>query len=521
MQENRKHLSSDDVGILLLIAAVLFGGWFRIYPALVVDFPIGDGGMFYKIIEALMENGRRLPAYVQYNGLDIPFAYPPLAFYLAAYIGEMFQVSILDLLIWMPAITLVFILPCIYYLALIMLRSPLQAGMTTFLFAFMPRVITWLIMGGGVSRSLGQLFMVLAISQIYLLFLTRKPRYIFSSIVFSAAVCLTHPEAALHTAGAALLIWFFLGRNRETARDAVLVGIGTILFASPWWISVLVRFGVDPFVAAGQTGLHSPLIMLQLFFSFSEEPFLTTITIFSIVGFFIQVAKREYFLPCWTLFHFLLEPRSAANVSIVPMAMLASICVTELILPGIAKAAHESRAKGSSVIFRSVAEKIFMGYLTISTMFGMLYFEWQHMKNVISEDMWRMMAWVKHHTQKESEFLIITGRPSLFGDYVNEWFPVLAERRSNTTIQGYEWTSAEDFAKMVEALRKIQLCDENLPALVCIEDAAQQAQIRYSHVLVVRSTTLGGNLMYELELSERYSRIHETNTMVLYALDVP
>ncbi len=53
-------------------------------PFVGTDFPLNDGGLFATMIQDLVNNRLLLPASTTYNGLDIPFAYPPLAFYVAA-----------------------------------------------------------------------------------------------------------------------------------------------------------------------------------------------------------------------------------------------------------------------------------------------------------------------------------------------------------------------------------------------------------------------------------------------------
>lgn len=46
----RKKLSSNDIGILFLLAAIIFGTWFRINPPQTAGLPINDGALFFKQI---------------------------------------------------------------------------------------------------------------------------------------------------------------------------------------------------------------------------------------------------------------------------------------------------------------------------------------------------------------------------------------------------------------------------------------------------------------------------------------
>ena len=56
----------------------------RAVPLVAAGFPLNDGGLFYAMAEDVRRAGFALPMYSSYNGVGIPFVYPPLAFYLAA-----------------------------------------------------------------------------------------------------------------------------------------------------------------------------------------------------------------------------------------------------------------------------------------------------------------------------------------------------------------------------------------------------------------------------------------------------
>src|SRR5574341_1321991 len=145
--------SQEEWGFLLAMLAAIFGGWVRLFPPAIAGFPINDGGLFTLMTRAVQENGLRLPAYVQYNGLNVPFAYPPLAFYMGALLADLFHLDIVEILRWLPASVLIGTIPAFYGLAKSVLNSQFKAGLATLLFAFTPRSMTWQIMGGGLTRS--------------------------------------------------------------------------------------------------------------------------------------------------------------------------------------------------------------------------------------------------------------------------------------------------------------------------------------------------------------------------------
>ena len=515
----KQKLTSDDIGILLFVAALIIGAWFRLYPPGIAGFPINDGGLFYKMIEAIQVNNYRLPGFVQYNGLNIPFAYPPLAFYLANLVTDIFHTTIFNTLLWLPAIILIAGIPAIYYLASVVLKSRFQAGLATFLYALLPRSITWLIMGGGITRSFGQLFLILATANIYLLFTTKQKKYLIHSILFSSLLCLTHPEATLHAIVIAVLLLLFYGKNKEGIINSLFVAFGTLILTSPWWITMVLRFGLNPYFSAAQTGLHGFNNLIVLFVPFSEEPFLTIIALLAVIGIAVKIAKGEYLLPIWYVLPFLIEPRNAPNVSIIPMAFLASIALTDLIFPTLSKFESNLRNMEFNITLQSRAEKFLFSYLSVCLFIGMLYFGLDISENRVSPKTKDAFEWIKLNTPENGKFINITGQTNVFADFTNEWFPVFTNRTSLTTIQGYEWMDGVLFNEYVAQMQKLQLCMASSYALDCVESTAGKSGMKYDYIYVTRingDRTWGNNLIYELRNSKSYAPVYEQENIMIF-----
>ena len=513
---HKRKLTSDEFGILVFLFALILGTLFRILLPLAAQFPINDGALFYRMIEAVQNNNFKLPVYIDYNGLLIPFAYPPLGFYVAGFIGVWFQIPTLQIVLWMPAIILCITLPFVFLLAKSILKSTMQAGVATLLYALLPRALTWMIMGGGVTRSLGNLFLILATLYIYKVFVVTKPKNIAGAILFSGLVCLTHPEAVVHTVLTAALLYIFFGMNKKGTRDGLLIGIGTIIITSPWWLTILTRFGVSPFWAAGQTGFHSVFSWLNIFNAFSEEPLHTIIGVFAILGIIIQVAKKQYYLPIWYIAPFIVEPRNAPNVAILPMVLLASICITELIVPEITRI--EALFNNQSKMSRpNRTVKIFYLYLVSALIIGMLAFETDLFNKRLSKGLQASYEWVQENTDQTAQFLILTGDTGIFTDYANEWFPVLAERRSLTTIQGYEWVSDVDFSGKMEVLAKLQSCTDDIKPVECIESQTYSNSLNFDYILVTKDGIKTGALLSSLFNSDNYNVFYESYEIIIFA----
>jgi hypothetical protein len=483
MAKSGKKLSTDELGILLLIAAILFGTWFRLYTVSTAGFPINDGGLFYKMIQAVQANHYRLPEYVQYNGLKIPFAYPPLVFYLNSIMADVAGIDPLSLLLWMPAITLIAIIPVVYYLASLLLQSRLQAGLAALLYALLPSAMAWTIMGGGITRSAGQLFHLLTLTSVYLLFTRRRNKYLVLSVLFGSLVCITHPEAALHTAGISILFLLFFGRDRYGITRALLVAGGIFLVTSPWWITMLERYGLDPYLSIARTGLHGFSYAVALFTPLSGEPFLTIIAILAVLGVAVKIAKKDYLLPIWFVFPFFLEPRSAVNFCIFPMVLLASVALTELIFPALAGMEASARNRKFETFLQSRTEKILFFYLLGCLLIGMQYYALNHSSNHISPGVMEGFEWVRNSTPAGSKFIILTGKTDVFADYTNEWFPIFADRQSLTTVQGHEWLDGNGFSDRVRTIQHLQQCSSDPSPLLCAAKKADEAGLEYDYIM--------------------------------------
>ena len=111
-----------------------------------------------------------LPHFTTYNLSDIPYAYPPLGMYIAAILASLFKVSEIDLLRWIPAVASSIVLPVFYWLSLQISANKTKSFVTIIFLAFLPGSFDWLIMGGGLTRSFGILFFLLAVGHVYKLF---------------------------------------------------------------------------------------------------------------------------------------------------------------------------------------------------------------------------------------------------------------------------------------------------------------------------------------------------------------
>jgi len=520
--KNLRRLTQEEIGVLLALLATIFGGWVRLFVPGIAGFPINDGGLFYVMVRAVQQNGFQLPTFVQYNGLNIPFAYPPLGFFIGAFLSNTLRMSILDLLRWLPAIVLIATVPSFYALARAVLRSSFQAGVAALIFALTPRAMTWPIMGGGLTRSFGLLFFILALASIHRLFAEGGKRALALSIIFSGLLVMTHPEATVHAVGFGILFWIAKGRDRAGTLKALYVGLGTLVLAALWWVPLLLRFGADPFLAAAQTGSHSALaILYPLFAVLTDEPLMTFVAVLGVIGFAIRLAQRDYLLPVAYVLPFVVDPRSSATYAMIPLAMLAGITISEAILP---KLAGQGNAPEGHP-FQSRAGLAFMLFLGFYLLGSTLYFGTQLAATTLSQSNQQAFDWISVNTPPVSRFVVITGDDQLFCNAVTEWFPALTGRVSVTTIQGKEWLGGGQYAQAVSLESGVQACLGGSVPLSCIE----QYHVKFDYLYIARQTPLKTlcrvvtparrteGLIAELGQDSHYRLAYETEDVAIFS----
>ena len=137
-------------------------------------------------------------------------------------------------------------------------------------------------------------------------------------------------------------------------------------------------------------------------------------------------------------------------------------------------------------------------------------------------------AWIRSNTAPKSRFLILTGNVELFCDPFQEWFPVLTERTSETTIQGREWLAGKNFVDVMGNIQVLQDCLSSDTSLACINKTTSKSNMQYDYLLITRKTditnscrTIGGKyqgdtLILDLQNKNNYQMVYQTSDLAVY-----
>jgi hypothetical protein len=461
---------------LLLGAAIALGILVRLLPVLRFDFPLNDGGLFYQMSVELQRAGYAIPHFTGYNGDQIPFAYAPLGFYVAALLGHTPE-GILAAVRWLPVIVTILGIPAFVLLARRLLPNERTVIAATFAYALLPRAFLWMIMGGGLTRSFGMLFATLALWQAHALYTTRSWRHAIPMAAFAALRVLSHIGTAPFLAVSIALMWVAFGRHRHGTVASIAVAALTLTLTAPWWAAVVAEHGLAPFRAAQASGgsvlsgsaarWSVRLALARLTIGITGEPLFPVIYVAGLLGALVELTRRRWMLPAWWLLIVLADIRAPGTYSAIPIAMLAGVAVTEAFVPLLRQ--WRARATGSRPRSFTLAGVTFSrwsaGVLTALVAYATFALTIRS-PSVISEIPFlasldrgdrTAMQWVATSTPAQSRVLVISGA-AWANDRVAEWFPVLAQRHSVATVQGSEWLPNGEFTRRYDASEALADC---------------------------------------------------------------
>ncbi len=477
---------TESTKMAVLAIALCVGAAVRILPLQSSNFPLMDGGMFFAMVRDLQASHFELPAFTSYNGMKIPFAYPPLALYLSAAIQSLFQWPLEEILRWLPFTISMLTIVAFYAFARVILHSEWTVLSATLICALLPEPIHWMLMGGGLTRSVGFLLAILSLRSIYLMYASGRKKDLIWAAIFSSGVVLSHPQMSWFVAYSAALMLLFLGRNIRSIVNSLIVGIGVIVVTSPWWILVLSRHGLAPYMASTNHGWSIAGGLGWLLLSGGTgEPFVPILAFVAILGVLICLFRREFWLPAWVFATFALDGWVPTTTGAVPLALLGGMGAINVLWPvlvGVEAVDSTDDVNAAGSLRRKKIAGWAMLILGIYAFLSCLGAS-TYTLSFLSEDERAAMRWVSQNTPASSNFLVVTSE--LWSvDRSSEWLPTLAKRHSIGTVQGTEWLPGGEFAGRVSQNRQLILCAQE--GVSCLDRWLQRSPGAATHIYVVK-----------------------------------
>jgi hypothetical protein len=487
-----------------LIAVTLLGLALRGLPALVHEWPVRDGGLFWQMTGELVASDLRLPAFTGYNHAAIPFAYPPLAFYIAAVL-ELATPLPRELVFRVIPITFATLaVPGVALIARELLPTSRQAVVAAGLYAVIPTAFQIHVTGGGLPRSMAFLLALLAIWSGFRLLRLRQMRHVVLTGVLAGLAAMTHPQSTVAIAialGAALIAWFSV---RRTLLLVAAAGI-SLICAAPWIAVVVERHGFEPFVAAVAVPRRDIVssVVGYLFVFLAATPMIAVLDLFGHVR---ELARTHFQLVIWRVGVFGLDLRYSPVIGAVPVALLATV--------GLAHAGPIAAAliKGNAGRAGDVVVTIATLGLAVAVVLpgARLTVDLASPGGALSRADRAALEWVRANTEPGTEFLVLHGTQPWGSDDVAEWFPALTDRVSVATKQGYEWIGL--LVSRSAADDELRLCQPD--DLTCVERWLERHAVGGGVGLYLTGSESSGGrccgtLMDQVRASGRYVVVHE------------
>lgn len=471
-----------------LVGTVIVGAAVRLLPFIGTDFPLNDGGLFLAMTRELQATGYAIPATTGYNDLDIPFVYPPLAFYVAAVVNDVTGASLFDLFRVLPLLFSIATMPA-FFLVARQLLGPVEASVATLAFALLPRSWEWMVLGGGITRSLGFLLALLAIAAALRMYRAPTAGWIAAMGVAAGLTALAHPQAAVFMAVSLALLWVGISRSWGGMRGLLIAAVVGVAVISPWAVPMLMRHGPEPFLSARTTGGGFVLgLILFLKLRFTGAPFMDVLGIIGFAGFAVALAQRRWLAPAWLVVILLVDSRGGATYAMAPLAMLVGIGVVAGVR-AMGTRFDARRPLGSAWANRGLAVgSTAILVMAIATNQGVTVKDDSVLLPVSTEQR-AAMDWASRELPEAASVAVVTGADHWEKDRVSEWFPVLGERHSVATFQGYEWLGMDRWTAQARAFDLLQECSRGTAD--CLTDWIAATDRPVDYVFVPKGSTSG------------------------------
>jgi hypothetical protein len=489
------------------------------------SFPEGDGGMFYVMVQDLLHHQFALPSSTTYNGARIPFAYPPLGFYVVAVAHTISGLSILNLFRTVPLIVSVLCVGAFGLLARELLASRRAAIIATFVFALLPTSFEWEIQGGGITRAFGMFFALLTLWQSLQAWKGSR-RALTLSIPFAALTVLSHPEWAWFTAYSLVLLAAFRALRRDGLLRLAALAAGASVLVLPWLAAVYAMHGVAPFRAllTGQSGVFPWFLGLLNLAGLTLTPsvWFPFGMALGALGGAIALARRDWLLPTWVLAILVIDGRAPLERSVIVLALLAGLGLHALL-----EARFLSNVSGGDRLARP---RVVAVGVCIALLWGMLNTLVWEAKNTatLAPGARSAMTWFKNNTPPGSSAVIITS--AYWGlNLEAEWFPALTDRVSLNTVQGSEWVRGQ-FARRYYADQHLQECA--FRGATCLGNWMRRNHLAPDYVYVAKAAPIQliadavapdrdccWSLRTQLAQDPRYTRVYDGPAASIFRLN--
>lgn len=510
LDKSEQLIEGSRFSVVILI--FLVGLLVRIFPLIMMEFPTevpyNGGGLYYHFSETILENNFAYPRTIPYytdNG--IPFAYPPLIFYLIAIVAKFTPLSTFILHSYLPTFISVITVVAFYFLAKEIFQERKLILFSTLVYAMLPVAFSELIPGEGLCESFGVFIFIIGMIFMHKMFSVDSLKYILiTGFLFGIAV-LGSPGGGYAFAISLVVFSFLKGRGIFDAKKFTSVASIGAVVSSPWWLTVIDYHGIDVLLN-GFMSKHSDilgLIVKSLYFHVFGGLFWAA---FCLIGTFYCLIRRDFFLPLW--FISVLIPGEIGYIIPIPAAMLITIGLFKVIIPGFKRDVSNTDKMRQLLITAFMLLIIFHGVgaaivPSLSQGYHAMVYNYNEMIYTEKNDM-EAMKWIKQNTAENSTFFVL-GKETIWMRM--DWFPAITHRTTLNAPYGSEWEgNIEEIVQMDEEVNKCTEAEK-------FTEIANKYGIQFTHIYVSKTQSNAYHI-HNLKHSKCFETVFENTGAIVF-----
>jgi hypothetical protein len=409
-------------------------------------YPAYGAGLYLRLAEALVTNGYVPPARVGgYTAAGVPFAYPPLQFYVLAGLLDL-GADPVTLARLLPGVGVLAALVPTYLLARDYTDSRPAGALAAVATALNPQLLQWHVSAGGVVRAFAFCYALGTVYAGYRAFEASSRRGALGAVAAGAlafgATLLSHPTYTVFAGTSVLLLWLVRDRSVAGFARGAAIALGGVVLAAPWLGWVVATHGPDVLLGAAGThgGLGGGTDALRGGLSLALLP---------VVGGVYLRWRGDRFLLVWAAAALVLFAQ-ARFVFAVGSVVLAAVAADLSGRPGFdaldgTLAGVDHRAALAAAV------------LVLGTVAGGAYFAHEatldgdpSTPEFIDDESVAAMEWARVETAPDATFVVL-------GDAA-EWFPLLADRTILVGPWGVEWRGPTAYERQLRAYKRVSDC---------------------------------------------------------------
>jgi hypothetical protein len=499
----------------VLIGSIISGIFLRLLPHIFMGFssnlPLNNGGLYLFFSEIIAQNIFSYPAYIPfYTETGIPFAYPPLIFYILALVSNIFPVPLLILFIYTPTLISIVCIFAFYFLVKEIFSERSLILTSTLIFALYPPLISYSAQGLFLVHGAGTLLFITGLILVF-----RWMKYhndtliIFIGILFGLLL-LSSPRCAFAYA-LVLFTVALLSPRKKTFLDLTLVLIIATLISAPWWITVIRNHGIDVllngFMIRQPTAVFNIFINIYLYNFYNYQLSLMAICL---LGLFYYIVKKEFFLPVLFLLLVISGGYGVVSIPLIIIIILFSVGLLKVVFPSLKYILNADTPKKTLL-------PLFFTLLLLALILGGSFIQnqdfFESRFSSLKEDErlnFDAMFWINQNTENSSTFIVkdVIASEQKNQFWIGDWFPAITHRTTLNTFYGNEWTNRP----------QLWLADLELSACkdtYCFENVSDKYNFRYSHVYIIKYPE-NGYIISSFADSDDYMLIFENSKVMIF-----